>query len=109
MLPGEHDKAAAHPSHALLLVWPYSAMEAASPWAQGKPAWDAAALGAYTGDVVAHVGDLEAGAVLVTTSPQCKRLLASRFDLESSLELPAWPHCKDRLTIWRRKAALSVA
>ena len=103
VLLGDGDKASEYPDHALLLVWPYSEQEAAAPWAHGSEPWDASALAAYKGSVVAHVGELEEDAANVTTSLPFKQRLAADFCLESSLELPSWIHCSDRLTIWRRK------
>ena len=48
VLLGDHSKAATHPGHALLLVWPFSDEEAKSPWARDVEPWDVRALRLYT-------------------------------------------------------------
>ena len=108
MLPGHHGKAALHPGHALLLVWPYSDSEAAAPWARDQEPWDVQALRSFQGSTVAHVGDLSPHAHTVTTSKAFKQLLTARFREVVRVDLPSWPHSEDALTIWKRASSATV-
>lgn len=98
--------AARHPGHCLLLIWPYIDEVAASGAAPAF-AWDAAALRAFKGDIVAHCGELDANqqrrSSLINTSPEFAKELAASFVRERTVELPNWaPVMRSELTIWRR-------
>uniref|UniRef100_A0A7S2JJF5 Uncharacterized protein n=1 Tax=Haptolina brevifila TaxID=156173 RepID=A0A7S2JJF5_9EUKA len=97
---GTHEKAAAHPTHALMLVWPFF-HEDALP--DSKDAWDLKALNAYEGSTVIHVGELAEQADNQTTSTSFKRRLAEEFTLAQTVDLPNWPYSYDNLTIWTRR------
>ena len=107
--------AAAHPERTLLLIWPYSraveGAEAQGDGGDGVEPWDAAALKAYTGDVVAHVGalTLDSTSCTRTTSDAFATALSEAFVLEQTVALPQWPHANDALTIWRRRAETGEA
>jgi hypothetical protein len=115
--------AAAHPERTLVLMYPYSPMDAAAHGAEAAQ-WDVRALRAYKGDTVAHVGHLgwqtpreEADAACLppperrltmeeggdTTSVPFQKLLRQRFSLVKTVPLPRWPMDADALTIWARK------
>ena len=105
---GGAEVAAAHPERALLLVWPFSA-EFADAFAGGAEsvaaAWDAAALAAYAGDTVVHVGELSTTpGCMVTTSPAFKRKLPAGWELQRTVAIPNWPGAADVLTVWTRRA-----
>lgn len=102
VLLGDHSKAATHPGHALLLVWPFSDEEAKSPWARDVEPWDVRALRLYGGSTVIHVGEMDEQADVCTTSKLFKQLLTAAFRQVRSIDLPTWPHGNDVLTIWRR-------
>ena len=105
VLPGDHGKAALHPGHALLLVWPYSDSEAEAPWARDKDPWDVQALRSFQGSTVAHVGDMNEHAPTVTTSTAFKQLLTASFREVERIDLPSWAHSHDSLTIWKRASS----
>ena len=102
VLAGDQAKAALHPGHALLLVWPYSDSEAETPWARDQDPWDVQALRSFQGTTVAHVGDMNQHAHTVTTSKAFKQLLTASFLEVARVDLPSWPHSQDTLTIWKR-------
>ena len=102
---GGAEKAAEHPDHTLLLVWPYS--QAMAKADEGQVPWDAAALQAFRGRMVAHVGDLDAASGITTTSQSFCLILRETFDLVQTVALPCWPHVADELTIWRRRPFLA--
>lgn len=108
VLEGDESKAALHPGHALMLVWPYSDEEAASSMADSDP-WDVRALAQYAGSTVVHVGEMDELAHNCTTSKSFKQLLTSAFAQVKSIALPSWPHCKDELTIWKRRSGATAA
>ena len=109
VLPGDHGKAALHPGHALLLVWPYSDYEADTPWARDQDPWDVQALRSFQGSTVVHVGDMNQHAHTVTTSKAFKQLLTASFLEVARVELPSWPHSHDALTIWKRASSAMAA
>lgn len=109
VLLGDHSMAAEHPSHALLLVWPYSEEEARQPWARDADPWDVRALRLYKGSTVLHVGEMDEVSHNCTTSRLFKQLLTATFREVRSIELPAWPHAKDVLTIWKRASGAITA
>ena len=109
VLPGDHGKAALHPGHALLLVWPYSDSEAETPWARDRDPWDVQALRSFQGSTVAHVGDMNQHAHTVTTSKAFKHLLTASFREVARVDLPSWPHSHDALTIWKRASSAMAA
>eukprot|EP00929_Paragymnodinium_shiwhaense_P080631 TRINITY_DN42063_c0_g1_i1.p1 TRINITY_DN42063_c0_g1~~TRINITY_DN42063_c0_g1_i1.p1 ORF type:complete len:377 (-),score=96.56 TRINITY_DN42063_c0_g1_i1:529-1659(-) len=104
--------AAAVSRRMLLLVWPFNEAKERQT-ADGGNCWDACALHNFTGDVVAHVGDLrktcgsgDSGVPwCVTTSDDFQRLLRQEFCLEDEVTLPNFLHYQDTLTVWRRRSA----
>ena len=72
----------------------------------GEPStpWDAEALAAYRGETVAHVGELTPEFGTRTTSEAFAQALMAGFELQQTVPLPNWPHMKDKLTIWKRRA-----
>jgi len=78
-----------HSDRTLVLCWPPYDDDAASY----------AALRAYRGDVVIHVGEREEGA---TGSVRFHRELALNWALVEELELPHWPRLQDRVMVYRR-------
>lgn len=76
---------------ALLLCWPPYDDDAASY----------AALRAYGGDVVIHIGERQEGA---TGSVRFHRELALNWTLVEELELPRWPRLRDSVLVYRRNA-----
>ena len=109
MLTGDQRKAALHPGHALLLVWPYSDAEAEMPHARDSDPWDVQALRHYQGSTVVHVGEMSETAHTTTTSTLFKKLLTAAFVEVARVELPSWPHASDALTIWRRATGATAA
>ena len=106
---GGAETAAAHPTRALLLVWPFSEEQWETTVVDGgkrscEHGWDEAALRAYEGDTVIHVGVLgeEPGSV-VTTSWGAKKELHRAWRLSRSVAVPQWAGNDDCLTIWRRR------
>jgi hypothetical protein len=101
--------AAAHPERALMLAYPYADAFHSAP---GDEGWDAAALNAYTGDVVAYIGDargprLDWGAA-DNTSPAFHVALSCGFERVAALALPAWPREEPQLSIWVRKGSAAA-
>ena len=84
------DAARKHRSRALLLCWPPYDDDAASY----------AALRAYRGDVVIHIGEREGA----TGSVRFHRELALNWTLAEELELPHWPRLRDSVMVYRRNA-----
>lgn len=80
-----------HPERALMLCWPPYADDAASY----------AALRAYRGDVVIHIGEREEGA---TGSLRFHRELALNWTLAEEMALPRWPRLRDSVLVYRRNA-----
>jgi hypothetical protein len=78
-----------HGDRTLVLCWPPYDDDAASY----------AALRAYRGDVVIHIGERDEGA---TGSVRFHRELALNWTLAEELELAHWPGLQDRLMVYRR-------
>jgi hypothetical protein len=78
-----------HRDRTLLLCWPPYGDDAASY----------AALRAYRGDVVIHIGERGAG---VTGSVRFHRELALNWTLIEAVDLPHWPRLQDGLMVYRR-------
>lgn len=121
---GDERAAAAHPERALLLVWPFSLEEMSKDLREGRAfaPWDKAALDAYKGELVLHVGSItepEPGAErgpgrarsrwTVTTSPAFCAALRAEFECERVAPVHQWPQTNDELTIWRRRHATAAA
>jgi hypothetical protein len=85
------DAARRHRERALLLCWPPFDDDAASY----------AALRAYRGDVVIHVGEQGEGA---TGSVRFHRELALNWTRTDEIELPHWPRLRDSVAVYRRNA-----
>jgi hypothetical protein len=79
-----------HRERALLLCWPPYDDDAASY----------AALRAYRGDVIIHIGEREGA----TGSVRFHRELALNWTLVEELELPHWPRLRDSVMVYRRNA-----
>ena len=88
---------------------------AASATAEGhrappEPAqpWDIAALGAFSGDVVIYVGELEGRTIHpkhpsgCSSSPEFQEALNRDFTCIKRVALPNWRDERDDLTVWRR-------
>ena len=128
--------AAAHPSHTLVLMWPYSnAVEGVeevsasgvnddTSGVNGSPSglplpWDARALEAYRGEIVAHVGEVSSvlGAQSRTTSRALPYLTLPYLTLTLPyLTLPSQVHSPARhpapfstasnvILSWRRRSS----
>ena len=82
--------------------------KAASGMPDSDP-WDVRALAQYAGSTVVHVGEMDELAHNCTTSKSFKQLLTSAFAQVKSIALPSWPHCKDELTIWKRRSGATAA
>ena len=80
-----------HRQRALVLCWPPFDDDAASY----------AALRAYRGDVVIHIGERDEGA---TGSVRFHRELRLNWTLAAEVDLPHWPRLRDRLMVYRRNA-----
>jgi hypothetical protein len=80
-----------HPERALVLCWPPYGDDAASY----------AALRAYRGDTLIHIGEREEGA---TGSVRFHRELALNWTLVEELALPRWPRLRDSVLVYRRNA-----
>jgi hypothetical protein len=80
-----------HRERSLLLCWPPYDDDAASY----------AALRAYRGGVVIHIGERDEGA---TGSVRFHRELALNWTLVEEIDLPRWPRLQDRLMVYRRNA-----
>lgn len=80
-----------HRDRTLVLCWPPYDDDAASY----------AALRAYRGEVVIHIGERDEGA---TGSVRFHRELALNWTLAEELDLPRWPRLQDRLMVYRRNA-----
>jgi hypothetical protein len=78
-----------HPERSLFLCWPPYDDDAASY----------AALRAYRGETVIHVGEQGEGA---TGSVRFHRELALNWTLAEELDLPHWPRLRDRVMVYRR-------
>jgi len=78
-----------HPGRSLLLCWPPYDDDAASY----------AALRAYRGGTLIHVGEPGEGA---TGSVRFRRELALNWTLEEEVDLPHWPRLRDRVMVYRR-------
>jgi hypothetical protein len=78
-----------HPERALFLCWP--------PFDDDRASY--AALQAYRGDIVIHVGEPDEGA---TGSVRFHRELALNWTPVEALDLPRWPRLRDRVTVYRR-------
>ncbi|EGD82848.1 hypothetical protein PTSG_03480 [Salpingoeca rosetta] len=64
-------------------------------------------LRAFSGNVVAHVGELRGETLSAnpwgqSTSAACQQHLTQHFRLSQRVELPRWPYQRDSLTIWHR-------
>ena len=79
-----------HPERTLVLCWP--------PYDDDTGSY--AALRAYRGDTVIHIGEREGS----TGSVRFHRELALNWTLAEELELPHWPRLQDRLMVYRRNA-----
>jgi hypothetical protein len=80
-----------HRDRTLLLCWPPYDDDAASY----------AALRAYRGDVVIHIGERDEGA---TGSVRFHRELQLNWTLVEEVELPHWPRLRDSVMVYRRNA-----
>jgi hypothetical protein len=80
-----------HRDRTLVLCWPPYDDDAASY----------AALRAYRGDVVIHIGERSEGA---TGSVRFHRELELNWSLAEEVELPRWPRLRDTLMVYRRNA-----
>lgn len=80
-----------HGERTLVLCWPPYDDDAASY----------AALRAYPGEVVIHIGERDEGA---TGSVRFHRELALNWTLAEELDLPHWSRLQDRLMVYRRNA-----
>lgn len=106
---GGAEMAAVHSARALLLVWPFSEEQWETTVVDGgkrscEHGWDEAALLAYEGDTIVHVGVLgEEPGCVVTTSWGAKKELRRAWRLERSVAVPQWAGNDDCLTIWRRR------
>jgi hypothetical protein len=78
-----------HADRALLLCWPPFDDDAASY----------AALRAYRGDIVIHIGEPDEGA---TGSVRFHRELRLNWTLVEALDLPHWPRLRDGVMVYRR-------
>jgi len=81
-----------HPERALFLCWP--------PWGTSM-AFDT--LSAYRGDLVVYVGEWLAG----SAEARFFGLLSAAFEVIDVVDIPQWFMRTDRLTIHRRRGALS--
>jgi hypothetical protein len=80
-----------HRERSLVLCWPPYADDAASY----------AALRAYRGGVVIHIGERDGA----TGSVRFHRELELNWTLVEELELPHWPRLEDRVMVYRRNAS----
>jgi hypothetical protein len=80
-----------HGDRSLLLCWPPFDDDAASY----------AALRAYRGDVVIHIGEADGA----TGSVRFHRELRLNWSLVEEVDLPHWPRLRDRLMVYRRNPA----
>ena len=78
-----------HAERSLVLCWPPFDDDAASY----------AALRAYRGDVVIHIGEPDEGA---TGSVRFHRELRLNWTPSDALDLPHWPRIRDRVLVYRR-------
>lgn len=85
------DAARRHPGRTLLLCWP--------PYADDQASY--AALRAYRGDTVIHVGEPGEG---ITGSVRFHRELRLNWTLVAQADLPHWPRLQDRVMVYRRNA-----
>ena len=96
-----------HPTHTLLLIWPYID-ELAATGAQPSAPWDAMTLASFRGQVVAHVGELNEmvrRSSRMNTSPEFCTALHADWELECRVRLTNWaPMMVSELTIWRRRS-----
>ncbi len=77
-----------HPDRSLVLCWPPHEDDAAG----------FAAIRAYAGDTVIHIGDPDAG----SGSIRLHRELTVNWSVTDELMLPQWPRIADRVTVYRR-------
>jgi hypothetical protein len=106
---GAHAAAQHGAARTLLLVWPLPPGDVGAPW-------DAAALAAFPGRVVAHVGEARGATPLrghlahgATTSAAFQDALARDFECVRRVPLPTRPGLEDELTIWERRPTAGVA
>jgi hypothetical protein len=78
-----------HSGRSLVLCWP--------PFDDDRASY--AALRAYRGDVVIHIGEPDEGA---TGSVRFHRELRLNWTLLEALDLPHWPRVRDRVMVYRR-------
>ena len=78
-----------HPDRTLLLCWP--------PYDDDQASY--AALRAYRGDKLIHIGEPDEG---ITGSVRFHRELRLNWTLVEALELPHWPRLQDRVMVYRR-------
>jgi hypothetical protein len=78
-----------HADRSLVLCWP--------PFDDDRASY--AALRAYRGDVVIHIGEPDEGA---TGSVRFHRELRLNWTLLEALDLPHWPRVRDRVMVYRR-------
>lgn len=78
-----------HADRTLLLCWP--------PLDDDRASY--AALRAYRGDSVIHIGELDEGA---TGSVRFHRELRMNWTLVETVDLPHWPRLRDRVMVYRR-------
>lgn len=78
-----------HADRTLVLCWP--------PFDDDRASY--AALRAYRGDVIIHIGEPDEGA---TGSVRFHRELRLNWTLVEALDLPHWPRLRDRVMVYRR-------
>jgi len=105
---GGPERAAEHPTRALLLSWPDY---------QGRGSYSTQCLAAYTGDTLLLLGEWR-GRTLGSSTPELgedgqafapafQRAVEAQFEVSEEHRLPSWPLFVDTLTIWRRRGGLA--